>query len=132
MTLFRFTLQPGRSIFDQVVSAATRAFVLGEMQPGDPFPSVRALAGQLKINPNTAAKVIQHLVQERWLESRPGVGTVVAARPQARTADRDNLLGDQLEQLAVSAMRLGLSQKDVEAALAAHWKTLADKKGRSE
>ena len=71
-------------------------------------------------------------MQERWLESRPGVGTVVAASPQARTADRDNLLGDELEQLAVSAMRLGLSQKDVEAALAAHWKTLADKKGRSE
>ena len=40
VTLFRFTLRPGTSIFDQVVFAATKAFVSGEFQPGQPFPSV--------------------------------------------------------------------------------------------
>lgn len=128
MTPFRFTLTPGKSIFDQVVFAAIKAFVSGEMQPGDPFPSVRALAGQLKINPNTAAKVVQHLVQERWLETRPGVGTVVASPPDPRIGDQQKWL-DGLEQTAVEAKRLGLDLKDVTAALAAHWNSLDDKEG---
>ena len=60
MAMFRFTLAPGQPIFEQVVFAATKAFVSGKLQPGDPFPSVRGLAAELKINPNTAAKVVQH------------------------------------------------------------------------
>src|SRR5215472_13015680 len=88
VTLFRFTLHPGMSIFDQVVFAATKAFVSGEFQPGQAFPSVRALASDLKIHPNTAHKVVQHLIQERWLQVRPGIGTFVAERPEVRASDR--------------------------------------------
>jgi GntR family transcriptional regulator len=126
MTPFRFTLTPGQSIFDQVVFAATKAFVSGEMQPGDPFPSVRALAAQLRINPNTAAKVVQHLVQERWLEVSPGVGTVVATSPSPRAGDRQRLLDHDIEQWAVEAKRLGLGLKEVTDALASHWRRLDD------
>ena len=97
MTLPGFALQPGQSIFDQVVFAAIRAFVSGEYRPGQPFPSVRQLAADLKINPNTAHKVVQHLIQERWLEVRPGVGTFVAAPPEARAADRARLLQQTVE-----------------------------------
>src|SRR3984885_16183655 len=113
MTLPRFRLQPGESIFDQVVFAAIKAFVSGDYEPGQPFPSVRTLAADLKINPNTAHKVIQHLIQERWLEVHPGVGTVVAAPPQARPGDRKRLLNHELEQLAVDAKRLGLSLREL-------------------
>ena len=51
-------MQPGQSIFDQVVFAAVKAFISGEFQPGQAFPSVRALAAELKIHPNTAHKVV--------------------------------------------------------------------------
>src|SRR6266852_3694155 len=78
MTPFRLSLHPGESIFDQLVFAAKKAFVSGELQLGQSFPSVRSLAVEFKIHPNTAHKVVQHLIQERWLESRPGIGTVVA------------------------------------------------------
>src|ERR1700761_7345604 len=108
MTPFRLTLQPGQSIFEQVVFAATKAFVSGELKAGDPFPSVRALAAELKIHPNTAHKVVQHLIQDRWLESRPGIGTAVAAPPQARPGDRQRLLQQEVEQLVVEAKRVGL------------------------
>ena len=83
MTLFRFPIRPGQSIFDQVVYAAKKAFISGEFAPGQPFPSVRTLAAELKIHPNTAHRVVQHLIQERWLEARPGVGTTVAKPPAA-------------------------------------------------
>src|SRR5581483_5715801 len=103
MTLLRFTLQPGQSIFEQVVFAAVKAFVSGEFQPGQAFPSVRALAADLKIHPNTAHKVVQYLIQERWLEARPGIGTVVAERPEVRASDRKRLLKQEVEQLVVEA-----------------------------
>ena len=124
MTLLRFTLQPGQSIFDQVVFAAVKAFVSGEFKEGDPFPSVRALAADLKIHPNTAHKVIQYLIQERWLESRPGIGTLVAGRPEVRPSDRRRLLREQVEQLVVEAKRVGVSLPDLVDSVEAQWKML--------
>ena len=124
MTLPGFSLQPGQSIFEQVVFAAMRAFVSGEYRPGQPFPSVRALAADLKINPNTAHKVVQHLIQERWLEVRPGIGTFVASPPEARAADRAKLLNGEVEQLVVEAKRLGLSSGELIEAIKAGWDKL--------
>ena len=125
VTLFGLTLRPGQSIFDQIVFAATKAFVSDEFQPGQPFPSVRALASELKIHPNTAHKVIQYLIQERWLEVQPGIGTVVAARPAARAGDRHRLLQNEVEQLVVEALRVGVQLEDVVDALEARWARLA-------
>jgi GntR family transcriptional regulator len=126
VTLFKCTLKPGQSIFEQVVFAAKRAFLAGEFQPGQPFPSVRALAVDLKIHPNTVHKVIQHLTQERWLEVRPGIGTVVAEPPVARPGDRRRLLQQEVEQLVVEAMRVGASLPEVIQALSAHWRKLEE------
>ena len=120
----RLKLKPGQPIFERIVFAAIRAFVSGEYQPGQPFPSVRALAADLKINPTTAHKVIQHLIQERWLEAHPGLGTVVAKPPLARSRDRKQLLEHELEQLVVEAKRLGLTMTDLVDGIAVHWSKL--------
>ena len=124
VTPFRLTLTPGKSIFAQVVFAATRAILSGSLQPGQGFPSVRALAGDLKIHPNTAHKVIQYLIQERWLEARPGIGTVVAEAPKARAGDRQRLLKDEVEQLVVEARRVGADLEAVLDAIRAGWKDM--------
>ena len=124
MTLPRFKLQPGESIFDQVVFTAVKAFVTGDYEPGQAFPSVRSLAADLKINPNTAHKVVQHLIQLGWLEVHPGVGTVVAERPLARPGEKKRLLHHELEQLVVDAKRLGLSLREVVEALGTQWSKL--------
>jgi GntR family transcriptional regulator len=126
MTLLRFSWQPGQSIFEQVVFAAVKAFVSGEFQPGQAFPSVRALAAELKIHPNTAHKVVQHLIQERWLEARPGIGTIVAERPEARAGDRKRLLKQEVEQLVVEAKRVGVELQDLIETIEAQWKALND------
>jgi GntR family transcriptional regulator len=124
VTLFRFALRPGQSIFDQVVFAATKAFISGEFRPGQAFPSVRTLAAEFKIHPNTAHKVVQHLIQERWLEVRPGIGTVVAEAPEARAGDRKRLLQQEVEQLVVEAKRVGLELEEVVEAAEAQWARL--------
>ena len=129
VTPFKLTLAPGQSIFDQVVFAATKAFVSGALRPGDRFPSVRALAVELKIHPNTAHKAVQHLIQERWLEVRPGVGTVVAEPPQARAGDKQRLLGPEIEALVVEAKRVGLDLDEVRAAIDQKWAAMNTPRG---
>ena len=124
VTPLRLALRPGQSIFDQVVYAAKKAFISGEFAPGQAFPSVRVLAADLKIHPNTAHKAVQHLIQERWLEVRPGVGTVVAERPPARAGDRKRLLEQEVEQLVVEAKRVGLDVEDLMEAIEAQWAKL--------
>lgn len=132
MTLLNFKIQPGASIFDQVVFAAIKAFLSGEFHPGQPFPSVRALASDLKIHPNTAHKVVQHLIQERWLEVRPGIGTVIAARPKARGGDRKRLLHQEVERLVVEARRVGVRLQEVIQAISDQWNKLEKNREANE
>src|SRR3984885_4438472 len=122
---FRLTFEPGISLYEQVVYAAKKAVVSGQMRPGDSFPSVRALSKALKINPNTAHKVITHLVLEGLIEVRSGVGTVVSERASSTAAERGNLLKNELEQLVVEAKKIGLELDDVTNALRNHWRRLA-------
>lgn len=124
MIPFRVELRPGSPIYEQIVYAATKAVIRGQLRPGDAFPSVRSLSKELKINPNTAHKVIHRLVTAGLLEIRPGSGTVVAHRPQASKAERAKLLEEQLEELIVEGKRLGIELADMQDALEKHWKRL--------
>jgi GntR family transcriptional regulator len=121
---FRVQFEPGISLYEQVVYAAKKAVVSGQMRVGDAFPSVRELSKSLKINPNTAHKVVMQLVAEGILEVRSGIGTVVAKRANSTAADRGNLLNKELEQLIVEAKNLGLAMNDVTSAVAEHWERL--------
>jgi GntR family transcriptional regulator len=124
MIPFRLSFEPGISLYEQVVYAAKKAMVAGQMRPGDAFPSVRALSKELKINPNTAHKVVTQLVNEGLIEVRPGTGTVVAEPTGSTAAERSNLLKRELEQLVVEAKKLGLSLDTVLDAVGKHWQRL--------
>ena len=124
MIPFRLTFQPGTSIYEQVVYAAKKAMLAGQLRPGDQFPSVRALGRELKINPNTAHKVVAQLLGEGMLEVLPGIGTVVAAPTASTAAERSQLLRNELEQLVVQARTLGMDLDDVTQALTNHWERL--------
>jgi GntR family transcriptional regulator len=118
---FRVTFRPGRSLYEQVVYAAKKALISGQLRPGDPFPSVRTLSTELKINPNTAHKVVTHLLDEGLLVVMPGTGTAVAERPPGAAAEQSRLLENEVEQLAVEAKRLGMTLHQVVHALESHW-----------
>jgi GntR family transcriptional regulator len=124
MIPFHVSFEPGIPLYEQVVYAAEKAVVSGQMRAGDPFPSVRELSKTLKINPNTAHKVVTQLVAEGVLEVHSGIGTVVAKRAYSTAADRGRLLNKEVEQMMVEAKRLGLTFDDVTSALALHWKRL--------
>ena len=125
MLPFRVELGPGESPYRQVVYAATRAVVSGELPAGAAFPSVRELSQSLKINPNTAHKVVAELVRCGILEVLPGVGTIVKADgKRGSAAQRRHLLSREVEQLVVEARRLGLGESDVVNAVSARWAEL--------
>ena len=126
MIPFRIQFRPGVPLFEQVVYAATRAIITGALQPGEAFPSVRALSREFKINPNTAHKVVAQLSQDGLLTAYPGVGTVVAPLPESTRKQRTDLLGRQIEELAVEAKRLSIPLNDLTAALTQHWTRLTE------
>jgi GntR family transcriptional regulator len=92
-----------RPITRQILDAIKRQIAAGELRPGDALPSVRGLAQQLSINPNTVAKAYAELTTEGWLLSRAGMGLFVAEQRQrlseaerARRLDEavDRFVGD--------------------------------------
>ena len=122
---FAVSFETGTSICKQVVYAAKKAIISGQMRPGDPFPSVRALSKDLKINPNTAHKVVTLLTSEGFLQVKPGIGMVVVPPAPSSTAQRGRLLKKDLEELVVEAKKVGLALDDVTAAIAYHWTQLS-------
>ena len=127
MLPFSIDLKPGRPVAEQILFAVKKAVVTGQLRPGCKFPSVRVLSQELKVNPNTAHKVIAALVAEGVLVTTPAVGSIVAEREAGGRKERAELLGADLEKLVVEARKLGLELDDVQAALAAHWKKLGGK-----
>jgi GntR family transcriptional regulator len=83
-----------RSLAGQIVDSIRRKITSGELAVGEKLPSVRGLAQQLAINPNTVSKAYAELIAGGWLQSRAGLGLYVAAqRDQLSAAERDRRLG---------------------------------------
>ena len=129
MLPFRVDFRPGASPYKELVYAATRAVVAGELPPGGSFPSVRILSRELKINPNTAQKAVAELIREGLLEVRPGIGTVVAEWGPATPAERSALVTEELERFLVEAKRLGLTLPEIQEAVAGAWDSLFEEVG---
>lgn len=127
MLPFSIRLVSGLPIAEQVIFAVKKAVVAGQMKPGQSFPSVRLISQELKINPNTAHKIVAALVAEGILITTPAVGSVVAEQAAGDRQQRAELLGTDLERVVVEAKKLGLSLEEVQAGLTAHWKKLGRK-----
>ena len=124
MIPFRVAFRPGVSLYEQVVYASKKAIISRQLREGDAFPSVRVLSRELKINPNTAHKVITQLIADGLLEIRPGVGTVVAVLPTSTNSQRNQLLENEIEELVVEAKKLGITLPEISQTILEHWKRL--------
>jgi GntR family transcriptional regulator len=132
MLPFSLALRPGEPVVDQVVYAVTRAVVSGQLRVGDRFPSVRTLSQELKVNPNTAQRIVALLVEAGLLAVEPGIGTVVTDRQHSgagpagssRRADLAALQDRLAEPLVVEARRIGLGLGDLVEIVRARWKAL--------
>lgn len=121
MLPFAVQFKSGQPVYEQVIFAVHKALVTGQLKPGDAFPSVRALSKELKINPNTALKVVAHLKQDGLLIVQPGRGTFVSEKQMTSAEDREALLETSVEALVVEARKLNLSLDEVLEAVNRKW-----------
>lgn len=101
-------------IYRQIVDQIRHGLAAGSRQPGDQLPSIRALAEQLVINPNTVAKAYGELVRDGLIESRQGRGYFVADRRQVYSdAERNRRLQEAMQSFLGEALVLNFSPKEI-------------------
>jgi len=116
----QFHLSPGdgRPIYKQIVSQVKYMLGAGRLRPEDEMPSVRALARQLLINPNTVSRAYRELETMGLLVSRQGSGTYVtdAGSPLARR-EKWRILRERADALLAEARQLGFTLDEVKKLL---------------
>jgi len=125
MLPFTVEFKTGSPVSEQLIYAVKKAVISGHLRTGDKFPSVRTLSQELRINPNTAHKVIAALINQGLLEVKPGIGTIVGEKTTATPKQRSELLGEDVEHLVVEAKKLRLKVGDVTRAVEQHWNKLS-------
>lgn len=101
-------------IWRQIEEGMRRMISLGSLRPGDVVPSVRDLAKNLRVNPNTVARAYQRLTDHGVFIVRRGEGTFVAEAPsQPKKAERNEKLREAADRYAGTAVALGA---DIDAA----------------
>lgn len=109
-------------IWSQIEEAVRHLVASGRLRPGDVLPSVRDLARDQRVNPNTVAKAYQRLAEAGILETRRGEGTFVAEHPPAMpAAERARVLREGATRLATLAVNLGAARGEAVQALQAAW-----------
>jgi GntR family transcriptional regulator len=108
-----------RPIFKQVVDAISLAIAKGELDEGDKLPSVRALAMQLTVNPNTIAKAYAELTLAKLVDARQGMGLFVSTPKQMlNKAERNKRLQQAIHRCVNDVMHLQFSDEEIVRMLA--------------
>ena len=104
----------GVPIYVQLVEGVRRALEVGTLRPGERLPTVRALAGELTVAPNTVVKAYNELQREGLISSRAGVGTVVTGEA-GEAVKRRNVedLYERLGTMVRDAAGLGVGEEDL-------------------
>lgn len=105
-------------LYAQIAARLRVAIAAGELAPGAGLPSVRQLAGQLRVNPATVVQAYRELETEGFVEMRQGAGTFVREITPARRSDERQAEARRLVRVMLTeAHRLGLGVADLRAAL---------------
>jgi len=112
--LYHVNPSSGVPIYLQVETQIKNAIAAGALKPGHALPSVRKLAADLGINPNTAARAYQELEREGTITTVPGGGTFVAdGCPRFLKSERVRRLQPYARQIAVEGTQLGLTEEEI-------------------
>ena len=101
-----------RPVYQQIIDQVKRDIALGRLIKDDKLPTVRELAAQLAINPNTIAKAYRQMEGEGIIVTRPGAGAFVANLDSSLSrVVRKRLLSDVLERIAVEAYHMQIDRQ---------------------
>ena len=101
-----------RAVYQQIIDQVKRDIALGRLIKDEKLPTVRQLAKQLAINPNTIAKAYRLLESEGIIVTKPGSGAFIASLDSSLSkAVRKRLLSDELERIAVEAFHMQIDKE---------------------
>ncbi|HIJ70132.1 MAG TPA: GntR family transcriptional regulator [Planctomycetes bacterium] len=101
-----------RPIYQQIIDQIKRDIALGRLKAADKLPTVRQLAAQLVLNPNTISKAYRQLEQDGIIVTRPGAGAYVAELSSNLSKSvRKKLLCEQIELLVVEAVHMQIDAR---------------------
>lgn len=103
-----------KPLYEQVVDEFRKLIVAGVLAPDDKLPSVRSLASQLAINPNTIQRAYRELEAAGFIYSAAGKGSFVAPLEDAKSARRDELLS-VFDQAAAELLEMGCTADELTA-----------------
>jgi GntR family transcriptional regulator len=115
-----FTLDPHspEPIFEQIAYAVKEAVARGDLVAGAQLPSVREMAQDLSVNPNTVVRAYELLTRDGVVVRRQGAGCFITGRPSVLSGkQRRRQLEDLLARAVTEGLHLGFSADEVRAAL---------------
>jgi GntR family transcriptional regulator len=105
--MLQVNFKSGKPVYLQVVDQIKSAAASGALQTGEPLPSIRPLAEELRVNRNTIAKAYTELESQGVIETLPGKGCFLKANHSPLKKDaRRKLLFDEIDQAIVAAHHL--------------------------
>jgi len=111
---FRIDLKSGVPLYRQIIEQVKFAIARGDLQPGAQLPTVRQLAVDLSINPNTVIRAYREMEIEGLLETHQGSGTFVGNRkPQIDELERLRMLDQIITEMLARAFSYGLTLDEV-------------------
>ena len=110
--IFQIDFQAGKPVYLQLADQIRYAAASGRLRPGDPLPSLRPLAEELRINRNTIAKAYAELEAQGMIETLPGKGAFLKSNHSAITQQtRQGLLQTEIDEAVVMAHHLGVDRE---------------------
>jgi GntR family transcriptional regulator len=110
---FQLNFKSGKPVYLQLVDQVKVAAAAGGLQPGDPLPSIRPLAEELRVNRNTVAKAYAELESQHVIETIPGKGCFVRATSSPFKKDvRLKFVAEEIDNAVVQAHHLQVSKAD--------------------
>jgi GntR family transcriptional regulator len=103
-----FSIDPNRPIYLQIMEEIKRRAVRGQYPPGSQLPSVREMAQEVGVNPNTIARVYSELERERFILTRRGQGSYVTDDPNRIEKEREILTEAAVKQFVEEVAALDL------------------------
>ena len=111
--LFQINFKAGKPVYRQLMDQIRYAAACGALRPGEPLPSIRPLAEELRLNRNTIAKAYSELEGQGIIETVPGKGCFLKATDSPFTKQaRHKLLAHEIDQAIVAAHHLQISNQD--------------------
>ena len=111
---FSLDLHSGVPVYRQLIDQVRGGIAAGSLPPGDQLPTVRQLAVDLAINPNTVMRAYRELELGGLLETHQGTGTFIANKKlEKKTAERERQLGQMAGEFAARAGAAGFTVEDL-------------------